>query len=148
MFRFNKALIAAVFALVSTASAQSAAKAAESKLFDAGKLIEDVRTLSADDMEGRSLDRPSNSKAREHITKRFVEVGLKPAEQAFPVRVRGQETPAKGINFIATIEGKKKADKYIVITAHYDHLGVRNGQNFNGADCNASETAALFANGA
>jgi Zn-dependent M28 family amino/carboxypeptidase len=146
MFRFNKALITAgIFAIVSAVFAQSAAKAPESKLFEAGKLIEDVRTLSADDMEGRSLERPSISKARDHITKRFVDVGLKPIGQAFPVRVRGQETPAKGINFIATIEGKKKADKFIVITAHYDHLGVRNGQIFNGADDNASGTAALFA---
>jgi Zn-dependent M28 family amino/carboxypeptidase len=32
-----------------------------------------------------------------------------------------------------------------VISAHYDHIGVRNGQVFNGADDNASGTAALFA---
>src|SRR6186713_2589603 len=95
MFRFNKALItAAIFALTSTGFAQSAAKAPESKLFDAGKLIEDVRTLSADDMEGRSADRPSMAKAREYVKKRFVESGLKPFgsvyEQEFEIRGRGQ----------------------------------------------------------
>ncbi len=134
-----------ILAIASSVVAQSAAKAPESRLFDAGKLIEDVRILSADDMEGRSLDRPSISKTRDHITRRFVEVGLKPIEQAFPVRVRGQETPVKGVNYFATISGKEKADKYIVITAHYDHLGVRNGEIFKGADDNASGTAALFA---
>ena len=33
------------------------------------------------------------------------------------------------------------------MSAHYDHIGVRNGQVFNGADDNASGTAALFALG-
>lgn len=134
-----------IAAIAFSAVAQTAAKDPESKLFDAGKLIEDVRILSADDMEGRSLDRPSISKAREHIKKRFTEVGLKPTEQGFDVRMRGQETPAKGINYVSTIKGKKNADKYIVISAHYDHLGIRNGEIFNGADDNASGTAALFA---
>ena len=146
MLRFNKALIClAILAVALSAVAQTVAKDPESKLFDAGKLIEDVRVLSADDMEGRSPDRPSITKAREYIKKRFAEVGVKPIEQSFDVRVRGQETAAKGINYVATIKGKKKADKYIVITAHYDHLGVRNGEIFNGADDNASGTAALFA---
>lgn len=144
--RFNKALnYFAVLTVTLSAVSQTAAKEPESKLFDAGKLIEDVRVLSADDMEGRSPDRPSITKAREYIKKRFTEVGVQPTEQAFDVRMRGQETAAKGINYVATIKGKKKADKYIVITAHYDHLGVRNGEIFNGADDNASGTAALFA---
>ena len=132
-------------AIAFSAAAQTAAKEPESKLFDAGKLIEDIRALSADDMEGRSAERPSVAKAREYIKKRFVEVGLTPTEQTFDVRVRGQEAPVKGINFVATLEGKIKPAKYIVVTAHYDHLGVRNGQIFNGADDNASGTAALFA---
>jgi Zn-dependent M28 family amino/carboxypeptidase len=146
MLRVNKALLSiTILAIAFSAVAQTAAKDPESKLFDVGKLIEDVRVLSADDMDGRSLDRPSISKARDYIKKRFTEVGLKPTEQGFDVRVRGQETPAKGVNYVATIKGKKKADKYIVITAHFDHLGVRSGETFNGADDNASGTAALFA---
>jgi len=97
-------------------------------------------------MEGRSLTLPSISKARDYVKKRFTEIGLKPIEQQFDVRVGGQADPLKGINYIATIAGKTKAAKYIVITAHYDHLGgVRNGEVFNGADDNASGTAALFA---
>jgi Zn-dependent M28 family amino/carboxypeptidase len=144
--RFNKALnILAVLTVSLLAVPQLAARDPESKLFDAGKLIEDVRILSADDMEGRSLDRPSITKAREYIKKRFIEVGVQPTEQVFDVRMRGQESPVKGINYVATIKGKKKADKYIVITAHYDHLGIRNGEIFNGADDNASGTAGLFA---
>jgi Zn-dependent M28 family amino/carboxypeptidase len=35
-------------------------------------------------------------------------------------------------------------DDYIVVTAHLDHLGVRNGDVFNGADDNASGSAAVL----
>ena len=147
MTRITRSLlsISILAILASSALAQSTAKSPESKLFDAAKLIEDIRVLSADDMEGRSADRPSISKARDYIKKRFGEVDLKPVEQEFDVKTRGQQTSAKGVNFIATIPGKKQPAKYIVVTAHYDHLGVRNGEIFNGADDNASGTAALFA---
>ncbi len=142
-------MAAVIFALVSTAFAQSPAKAPESKLFDAGKLIEDVRALSADDMEGRSPERPSMAKARAYVKRRFTEAGLKPIgtafEQEFEIRGRGESGAIKGVNYVGLIAGKKNAGKYIVITAHYDHLGVRNGEVFNGADDNASGTAALFA---
>lgn len=145
--RITRALFSLIFvaAFASIATAQSVAKAPESKLFDAGNLIEDVRVLSADDMEGRRTEQPGIAKARNYIKNRFAEVGLKVTEQEFEVRGRGLQTPAKGINYIATIHGKTKASKYIVITAHYDHLGVRNGEIFNGADDNASGTSALFA---
>jgi Zn-dependent M28 family amino/carboxypeptidase len=43
------------------------------------------------------------------------------------------------------ISGTKHADRYLVVSAHYDHLGVRNGEIYNGADDNASGTAAVLA---
>jgi Zn-dependent M28 family amino/carboxypeptidase len=45
---------------------------------------------------------------------------------------------------IGTIRGSKYPDSYIAITAHYDHLGVRDNQVYYGADDNASGTAALL----
>lgn len=146
MLRIYKALLSiAILAITSAAIAQTTVKAPESKLFDASKLLDDVRVISADDMQGRRTEQPTISKARDYVKKRFTEVGLKVTEHEFEVRGRGLPTPAKGINFVATIAGKKKPAKYIVITAHYDHLGVRDGEIFNGADDNASGTAALFA---
>ena len=48
-------------------------------------------------------------------------------------------------NVVGRIDGTAAPGRYIVVSAHYDHIGVRNGQVFNGADDNASGTAALFA---
>ena len=43
------------------------------------------------------------------------------------------------------VRGTSAPGRFIVVTAHFDHLGVRNGQIFNGADDNASGVAALLA---
>ena len=43
------------------------------------------------------------------------------------------------------ITGTKYPDSYLVLSAHYDHLGIRRGNIYNGADDNASGTVALLA---
>lgn len=120
-----------------------------SKLFDAAKLLKDVETLSADDMEGRAAERPAMSKARDYVEKRFRESGIQPFgtsfRQEFKIKTRGSGEELKGVNFVGLIRGKKTPDKYIVISAHYDHVGIKDGETYNGADDNASGTSALFA---
>jgi hypothetical protein len=48
-------------------------------------------------------------------------------------------------NVLAYIEGTEKKDELVIITAHYDHEGVKNGEVFNGADDNGSGTVAVMA---
>lgn len=152
IFRNFKILALVVIgAAISTqvAFSQNGASAPRSKMFDAGRLLEDIRTLSADDMEGRSAERPSIQKARAYVEKRFKETGIVPFgpeyRQRFEIKQRGNAQVLEGVNFIGQIEGRKKKDKFIVVTAHYDHEGIKNGEIYNGADDNASGTAALFA---
>ena len=47
-------------------------------------------------------------------------------------------------NILGYLEGSTFPEEVIIITAHYDHLGVKNGRIFNGADDNASGTTALL----
>lgn len=118
-----------------------------SKYFDAGRLLEDVKYLASDELEGRSPERPSIAKARDYVAKRMRESGLEPERQEFKFMPRRGKDALTGVNFIGRIAGrsKEKAGKFIVITAHYDHVGIQNGEIYNGADDNASGTAALFA---
>jgi len=118
-----------------------------SKYFDAGRLLEDVKYLASDELEGRSPDRPSMAKARDYVAKRMRESGIEAERQEFKFMPRRGKDELTGVNFIGRIAGrsKEKAGKYIVITAHYDHVGIQNGEIYNGADDNASGTAALFA---
>lgn len=48
-------------------------------------------------------------------------------------------------NVLAFLEGNEKKDEVIVVTAHYDHLGIEDGRIYYGADDNASGTAAVVA---
>jgi len=143
---FNAFLISALVFTVGYAQAKR--PASDSKLFDASRLLADIQTLSADEMEGRSPRLPSIKKSREFIELRFRESGIVPIDstyrQEFTVKneVSPQEDP--GVNFVGRIVGRK-SDRHIVVTAHYDHVGIKDGAIYNGADDNASGTAALFA---
>ncbi len=138
-------LSVAVSAQVGIGKRNSVFAEPESKMFDAAQLLRDIQTLSGDDMEGRSADRPTMQKARDYVEKRLRESGLSPTRQEFEIKQRGTTEVLKGLNVVGQIKGKKAPDKYIIITAHYDHDGIRGGEIYNGADDNASGTAALFA---
>lgn len=47
-------------------------------------------------------------------------------------------------NVLAYIEGSDKKDEHVIITAHYDHIGVEGGVVYNGADDDGSGTVALM----
>ncbi|HEX6278685.1 MAG TPA: M20/M25/M40 family metallo-hydrolase [Pyrinomonadaceae bacterium] len=135
--------------LAGAALGQNGHSGIASTYFDATQLLKDLQTLAADDMEGRSADRPAMAKVREYVEKRLKESGVKPIggthRQEFEIKSRRSEAVLKGVNFWGQIKGKMSPDRYIVITAHYDHDGIKNGEIYNGADDNASGTAALFA---
>ena len=50
----------------------------------------------------------------------------------------------KASNVIGLVEGSDKKNEYLFVTAHYDHLGVRNGKIYNGADDDGSGTCAIM----
>ncbi len=47
-------------------------------------------------------------------------------------------------NVLGFLEGGDKKEEIIVLTAHYDHEGIKNGEIYNGADDDASGTTALM----
>ncbi|RYG39103.1 MAG: M28 family peptidase, partial [Chitinophagaceae bacterium] len=51
-------------------------------------------------------------------------------------------------NVIGVIEGSDMKDEFVFLTAHYDHLGIRNGQIYYGADDDGSGTVAIMHLGA
>ena len=59
------------------------------------------------------------------------------------VKINASTTQVSARNILGIIEGKNP-DQYIVLGAHYDHLGMRDGQVWNGADDNASGTAGIL----
>ena len=111
----------------------------------------DVSVLAADSMEGRATGTPGGARARAYLLRRFAEIGLRPLsggyELPFGVSPGPDGTARRGVNLAAHVRGTAMPERWIVVSAHYDHLGVRNGNVFNGADDNASGVAGLLALG-
>lgn len=131
-----------------TAARQAQSVAPESKIINAAQLLLDDKTLSADDMEGRGIGTTGGIKAREYVAARLKAAGVKSFGGSYfqPFEFTNRvDAKISGANVVGYIEGKIFKDKYIVVTAHYDHLGTKNGQIYNGADDDASGVAALFA---
>lgn len=115
---------------------------------DSVQLMRDISVLAHDSMEGRMVGTPGGARARAFLERSFRERGLDPVggnTYLHPFSFTRGDTSMTGVNVVGMVRGATEPDRYIVITAHYDHVGIRNGEIYNGADDNASGTAALLA---
>lgn len=135
--RFRRPLLPLVVATL-----LAAAPLAQSARIDAEALLRDARELSADRMEGRRVGTPGNAAARALLVARFREAGLVPAGEAFE-RTFPVSPDLTGVNLVGRLPGRRTDAPFIVVSAHYDHLGERGGRVYNGANDNASGAAAL-----
>ena len=110
---------------------------------DRARLMRDVTTLRSTEFEGREAGSPGGIRARRWIVEQFSSSGVTPFMAAFehPFEFDGRHAA----NVIGLLDGKERMTRTFLLTAHYDHLGVRNGAMYPGADDNASGVAALLA---
>lgn len=111
-----------------------------------------VHFLASDLLLGRGFGTPQSKEAAEYIAQQFKEAGVEPLNATyfhhFMARVGILNIP--GINVLGVIPGSdpELRDEYIVLGAHYDHLGYTAHGNdttiWNGADDNASGTATVI----
>lgn len=109
--------------------------------------------VASDEMEGRDTGSKGQKKAGEYLISHYKANSI-----SFPKGATDfyQKIPASFLNAIrndnlpdseniwAFIEGSEKPDEIIVISAHYDHVGIKNGEVYNGADDDGSGTVALL----
>ena len=85
---------------------------------------------------------------RKSLPKSFIDKLLLNKSNPFPINFKLNAKPSyqSTENVIGYIEGSDSILKkeVVVISAHYDHLGVEKGKVFNGADDNGSGTTALL----
>lgn len=159
-YLFRNTLIIALFVFLSCNS---------TKIFTQDQipmLKEDISVLASDEMEGRLIGSKGEKLAADYISQRYQKLGLiglgdnESYLQAFDVKPK--VNPHSMIKDTATITGHNiagfldnKAEKTVIIGAHYDHLGYgemggslfagKEKQIHNGADDNASGVAAMLA---
>src|SRR4051812_19775738 len=112
--------------------------AGASPLADSSQLLEDVRRLSAPEMEGRRVGTEGSARARAYIVQRLREEKAQPLGGAYEHpfdfvhtsikalwrRDRPLRVPFHGTNILALVPGARPGPA-LVVSAHYDHLGIR-----------------------
>ena len=145
--------------------------AQENLKFSKTIIVEDLekhlKILASDSLEGRETGKPGQKMAADYIKNHFKNIGIPPykkntyyqkfkvksgrhlckcddCDMSFMKKLLGKKKKIKGENVLGYIEGTDLKDELIVVTAHYDHLGKHDSLIFNGADDDASGTAAAM----
>jgi len=111
--------------------------------------------IASDLLEGRATPSRGLDLAAEYIAAQFRRDGLEPAGdddyfQTTTMTPRGGGEPQKVRNVIGILRGSdpKLRDTYVMVTAHYDHLGIRKrpegDQIYNGANDDGSGTVSVL----
>ena len=118
---------------------------------DSDRLMEVVSTLADPKFEGRAAGSPGGIAARAWVLERFKSIGLQPVSGSyvFPftftrMTMKGRVEGA-GANVVGQCVGTDTKAPVFVVSSHYDHLGVREGQIYPGADDDASGVAVMLA---
>ena len=116
-------------------------------------LSKNLHVIASDEMEGRNTGEAGQKKAGLYIIEQYKALGIKnpPGSVDFYQKVPS-EFMKKGFspklgdseNIWAFIPGAEKPEEVVIISAHYDHVGMKNGEVFNGADDDGSGTVALI----
>ena len=138
----------------STPAAQKSAEKADAVSYVKAITADDIKkhlyAFASDEFEGRDTGEPGQKKAAEYLKNEYKKLGIASPigeddyfqeipETYFRAGIKASE------NVIAYIKGSEKPEEVIVLSAHYDHVGVdKNGQVYNGADDDGSGTIAVL----
>ena len=124
-------------------------------LIDSNIVRKHLYTLASDEMEGREPGTPGIEKAAAYIENEFKKNGLslfgdlKSYRQTFTFKNRRTDEDITSSNIIGVLEGRSKKEEYVIISAHYDHLGMKkSGEGdliYNGANDDASGVTGVLA---
>ncbi len=109
-----------------------------------------VYQLASDEFEGRKTGENGQKIAAKYITNFYKNIGVNAALkdgnylQYIPKDYFRGRSSNSSENVVAFIEGSEKKDEYLVISAHYDHIGLKGDEIYNGADDDASGTSAVL----
>jgi Peptidase family M28 len=117
-------------------------------------LKKDLTHIASDETQGRETGSEGQKKAGNYLINFYKSIGVsypKGAEnyyQKVPAAFMNKNSSEKlpdSENIWAFIEGSEKPEEILVISAHYDHIGIdKNGKICNGADDDGSGTSALL----
>jgi len=155
--------IASALAFIACGSGKNALKKEEATIDQAAKYAATITAkdlgahlfvYASDEFEGRNTGEPGQKKAVAYLKNFYVNEGI---ESPIGGDDYFQEVPAEWLNknlrggglkdsenVLAFIKGTEKPDEIVVISAHLDHEGIKDGEIYNGADDDGSGTVAIL----
>ncbi len=108
---------------------------------DSTRLLSTLEQLCTEVAGGRKPGTEGHRWARDFILDEFKSIGLQPVGESFL-----QSSHARNGLRLHNIHGmiRGKTDRYMLVTAHYDHLGETDGGLYYGCDDNASGVATML----
>ncbi|MDI9256631.1 M28 family metallopeptidase [Flavobacterium sedimenticola] len=144
------------FVLIGCSSPKPTTKTANSNYIDyiaTESLKANLTVIASDEMEGRETGSEGQKKAGRFIIDFYQKNGIafpkgaksyyQPVPAAF-LNAKYNENLPDSENIWAFIEGTEKPEEIVVVSAHYDHVGIKNGEIYNGADDDGSGTVAIM----
>ena len=119
-----------------------------SKSITSKELKELLYVYASDYFEGRDTGERGQKIAvdflRNYYQKQNIEAAINTKDyfQEMILNIRGKNVKTE--NVVAIITGSENPEEYIVISAHLDHVGQKNGQIYNGADDDGSGNVAML----
>jgi len=119
------------------------------KYIKAQNLKTKLYTFASDEFEGRNTGEPGQKMAAEYLKNFYTSIGVEAAldgknyYQKIPSSYFNDRFPDSE-NVVAFIPGDGSTDEVLVLSAHYDHIGVKGGKIYNGADDDGSGSVALL----
>ncbi|EHQ40970.1 M28 family metallopeptidase [Myroides odoratus] len=122
------------------------------KRISSDSIQQSLLVLTADSLEGRRTGEPGQKKAAQYLANYYKKLGIgmppqttsyfQPIPASFmtnwQMRLKDSE------NVWAYIEGSEKPEEVLVLSAHFDHMGILLNKIYYGADDNGSGTSAVM----
>lgn len=117
------------------------------------RLKKNLSVIASDEMQGRDTGSQGQKKAGKYMIDYYNSEGIpfpKGADDYYQkvpatyLNAKYNENLPDSENIWAFIEGSEHPDEIVVVSAHYDHVGMKNGEIYNGADDDGSGTVALM----
>ena len=145
------------FLFISCSSQKSIPKKVDTsdnfKTITTESLQTNLTVIASDEMQGRDTGSEGQKKAGRYIIDFYKkhDVGFPKGAadyyQHIPaafLNAKRNENLPDSENIWAFIEGSEKPEEIVVVSAHYDHVGMKNGEIYNGAEDDGSGTVAIM----
>ncbi|MCJ8321958.1 MAG: hypothetical protein MJK12_20160, partial [Colwellia sp.] len=94
---------------------------------DQTKLLKHLKTISSDEFMGRKIGSLGNKRSRDYLESQLKKYKVDPFENSYHHKFINQYFSKKviGQNVIGIVRGVDFPNEYIVLSAHFDHLGTK-----------------------